>query len=43
MSFEEIVRYVPIKDIMALYSPYHEMDIRQFTDKMNELYKAAKK
>lgn len=22
---------------MALYSPYHEMDIRQFVDKMNEL------
>lgn len=42
MSFEEIVRYVPIRDIVALYSPYHEMDIRQFVDKMNELYKAAK-
>lgn len=42
MSFAEIVRYVPIKDIMALYSPYHEMDIRQFVDKMNELYKTAK-
>lgn len=27
---------------MALYSPYHEMDIRQFVDKMNELYRAAK-
>ena len=42
MSFEEIVRYVPIKDVLALYSPYHEMDIRQFVDKMNELYKTAK-
>lgn len=42
MRFSEIVRYIPIKDIMALYSPYHEMDIRQFVDKMNELYKAAK-
>lgn len=42
MSFEEIVRYVPIKDIMMLYSPYHEMDIRQFVDKMNALYRAAK-
>lgn len=41
MSFAEIVRYVPIADIQALYSPYHEMDIRQFVDKMNELYKAA--
>lgn len=42
MSFAEIVQYVPIKDIIALYSPYHEMDIRQFVDKMNALYKAAK-
>ncbi len=42
MSFEEIVHYVPIKDIVALYFPYHEMDIRQFSDKMRELYKAAK-
>lgn len=42
MRFAEIVRYVPIKDIMALYSPYHEMDIRQFVDKMNALYKAVK-
>ena len=42
MSFTEIICYIPIKDIMALYSPYHEMDIRQFVDKMNEMYKAAK-
>lgn len=42
MRFSEIIRYISIKDIMALYSPYHEMDIRQFVDKMNELYKAAK-
>ena len=41
MSFAEIVRYVPIKDIIALYSPYHEMDIRQFVDKVNAMYKAA--
>ena len=27
MSFAEIVRHVPIKDIVALYQPYHEMDI----------------
>ncbi len=42
ISFAEIVRYIPIKDILALYSPYHEMDIRQFVDKMNSMYKAAK-
>lgn len=42
LDFAEIVRYVPIKDILALYSPYHEMDIRHFTDKMTELYREAK-
>lgn len=42
LSFAEIVQYIPIKEIRAMYSPYHEMDIRQFVDKMNELYKVAK-
>lgn len=42
LNFAEIVQCIPIKEILALYSPYHEMDIRQFVDKMNELYKAAK-
>lgn len=42
LSFAEITRYVPIRDIQALYTPFHEMDIRQFSDKMNELYRAAK-
>ena len=42
LSFGEIVRFIPIKEILALYSPYHEMDIRQFVDKMNGLYKAAR-
>ncbi|MCD8330787.1 MAG: helix-turn-helix domain-containing protein [Lachnospiraceae bacterium] len=42
MSFAEIVRYVPIRTILSLYSPYHEMDICQFCDKMTELYRVAK-
>ena len=42
LSFAEIDRYIPITAIRALYSPYHEMDIRQFVDRMNELYRAAK-
>ena len=41
MSFAEIVHCIPMQDIVALYSPYHEMDIRQFVDKMNALYRAA--
>lgn len=40
-SFAEIDRYIPIDVVRGLYSPYHEMDIRQFCDKMNELCRAA--
>lgn len=42
IHFAEIVQYIPLYNIMALYSPYHEMDIRHFVDKMNELYRTAK-
>lgn len=42
IPFSDIIKYVEIKDVQALYSPYHEMDIRHFVDKMNELYSAAK-
>lgn len=37
--FKDIVEHIPMKRIKALYSPYHEMDVRQFVDKMDELYK----
>lgn len=40
-SFREIIQHIPIRDIQALYSPYHEMDIRQFGDRMEELYRLA--
>lgn len=33
---------VPITKVRLLYTPYHEMDVKQFADKMNELYRAAK-
>ena len=42
LCFAEIVRCVPVKEVVSLYDPYHEMDIRQFCDKMNELYRASK-
>ena len=42
IPFAEIVKYIPIFQIKDLYSPYHEMDIRHFTDKMNDLYNKAK-
>lgn len=43
LSFNEIVKYIPIKNIIAMYPKYHEMDIRQFVDEMNRLYKMNKK
>ena len=42
LSFAEIVKYIPIDQIKSMYSPYHEMDVRHFADKMNELYNTAK-
>lgn len=42
LSFSQINKYIPIKTVQNLYSPYHEMDIRQFADKMNQLYRTAK-
>ena len=41
LSFEEIDSAVPVETILKLYSPYHEMDILQFCDRMNELYRTA--
>lgn len=41
LSFTEITKAVSITEIAAMYTPYHEMDIRQFTDHMNELYLKA--
>ena len=41
IPFAQIIQCVPIKTIQSLYSPYHEMDIHQFVDRMNELYKEA--
>lgn len=43
LTFQSITDKIPIHEICQLYSPYHEMDIRQFCDKMNELYCSRKK
>ena len=42
LRFAEIEAAVSITEVCHLYTPYHEMDIRQFVDRMNELYQAAK-
>ena len=39
LPFSYINEKIPIQDIRKLYNPYHEMDIMQFVDKMNDLYK----
>lgn len=36
-SFREIGQEILIEDILCLYHPYHEMDIMQFVDKVNEI------
>lgn len=41
-SFRDITSVMPIEEIRLLYSAYHEMDIRQFYDKMDELMGAGK-
>ena len=42
LGFRDINRIIPIQEVLAMYSPYHEMDITQFCDKMLELYNARK-
>lgn len=42
LRFSEIEQAVPITEVRLLYIPYHEMDVRQFADKMNRLYCTAK-
>lgn len=42
-SFADVIRYISINDIRAMYCPYHEMDIRHFVDAMNEIYHKNKK
>ena len=40
-SFMEILTAVPLEAIIDLYNPYHEMDIRQFADLMDQKLKMA--
>lgn len=41
LPFSEIEEAIPVQEICMLYEPYHEMDIRQLTDCLNELYHEA--
>jgi DNA-binding transcriptional regulator YiaG len=39
LTFKDIIGFIAINDIKDLYHPYHEMDIRHFVEKMNEMYR----
>jgi len=41
MPFEEIEAIVPIQDVIAMYSPFHEMDVSQFVDELDRRYRVA--
>jgi len=41
LTFRRIDNTVPIENIIRMYFPYHEMDIRQFCDRMDALMKQA--
>ena len=36
--FKNIFEYAPLSKIVSMYSVYHEMDITQFIDTLNQLY-----
>lgn len=41
LAFAEIERTVTMEVLEDLYYAYHEMDVRSFVDRMNELYRQA--
>ncbi len=42
LDYAQIRLYIPINEIVEMYHPFHEMDIRQFCDRMDELYHMRK-
>ena len=38
-SFMEILKTVPLSEIISMYPVFHEMDIMQFADRMDEIFK----
>jgi DNA-binding Xre family transcriptional regulator len=40
-SFMDILSAVPLSEIIRMYPVYHEMDIQQFVDRMDEILKEA--
>lgn len=42
LTFDKITENVGIEDIYEMYDKYHEMDIRQFADELDEMRRQAK-
>ena len=40
LSFKKIDEMIDIMDLFSMYTKYHEIDIRHFCDKLNEIYYA---
>ena len=38
LTFREINSFIPVTEILSMYNPYHEMDITQFCEHMEELF-----
>lgn len=43
LSYSQIQQYISIDEIKKMYTPYHEMDILQFVDKMGNTYNERKR
>lgn len=41
LAFAEISNIVSIEDVIAMYDPYHEMDISHFVDELDRLYRGV--
>jgi len=41
LSFAEIDAFISIKEVIACYYPYHEMDVPRFCEHLDGLYRAA--
>ena len=41
LSFAEIDSFAPIREVIACYPPYHEMDVLRFCEHLDGLYRAA--
>ena len=41
LTFAQIAEAAPVEDVLAMYCPYHEMDLRHFCNRIDELVAAA--